>query len=40
MLEASAHEITEKETMGWKLGIKFAEPWGCEGTGGAAAGGV
>ena len=39
-LEAVVHKITAKEAFEQELGIKFAEPRGCEGVGGAAAGGA
>ena len=39
-LEAVVHKITVKEAFEQDLGIKFAEPWGCEGAGNAAAGGA
>ena len=39
-LEAVVRKITAKEAFEQELGIKFAEPWGCEGVGDTAAGGA
>ena len=38
--EAVVHKITVKEAFEQELGIKFAEPWGCEGAGGTFVGGA
>ena len=39
-LEAVVRKITAKEAFEQELGIKFAEPWGCEEVDGAAVGGA